>query len=137
MTVPYVSSAPGIFATRLVGPTPPSLDRETALGLLGAVVAERPDRIYKAPRRDGLDDQLCIYVDGDVPSCLIGRALALHGWPLERLRELDKAGVSAHGLPEEMADLDARQIFNEAQWAQDRGKSWITALAVASQDATP
>lgn len=111
--------------------TPPPLDRETALGLLGAVVAEQPDYVYVADHHIG-GTPVCAYVVNDAPSCVVGRVLARHGWPIESLRDFDDRGLSAFGLPYAVGDRAARNTLVEAQRIQDVGGSWVDALAGAA-----
>lgn len=114
-----------------MGTTPAPLTRDEALDLLAAEVADRPDYVYLR-RPDDFDEvDGCVYVAAGVPSCLVGRALARHGWPLEELRALDRANLSARELPPSMADDGARRAFAAAQVNQDGGSTWLTALQEA------
>lgn len=115
--------------------TPPPLDRETALGLLGAVVAEWPDYTYTPVAALDVDDlPRCVYLHRGAPSCVVGRVLARHGWPLEALAPLDdEDGTGAHQLPDAMADAEARELLSRAQIKQDDGRPWSDALAAAAE----
>jgi hypothetical protein len=115
---------------------------EVALDTLREVVAEAGEDYTYPPAMKG---EACTYVAGGKPSCLIGRVLFKLGVPLERLEEADRAqggtGEPAFELLGTLkgegvvdVDLDVRHLFSEAQFAQDNGSCWGSALAAATTE---
>lgn len=114
------------------------IDGARALELLTHQVRDHEDFEYKSP--EGRRPGVCVYQFEGCPSCLIGKALAEAGVPLEALKHWDKRGgstpIAIAELPEgfEMT-AKARRVFASAQATQDRGDTWGQALQAAIQAA--
>lgn len=111
----------------------PPIDRDTALRLLEKQVEEAgPDYVYMAPESQY---QTCQYVADAQPSCLIARALADYGVPLETLASWDDPvrviDVVFRELTPGFLTEESAAIFAEAQWAQDISDTWGQALNAA------
>lgn len=107
---------------------------------LRAVVAEKPDYIYRAPQHmNPANEGTCYYVhteDDDeedlTPGCLVGCVLDRLGIPLESLREHE--GDSADSVVSSYLPQASKRTLNvlyEAQNFQDRRQTWAVALREA------
>ena len=91
-----------------------------------------PDFIYHKPR----GGELCYYVYGAKPSCIVGKAawnLGLIDASFEKTSD-NTSGVS--GLMERLAidlEFDEQEWLEEAQNAQDTGASWFAAVRRADR----
>lgn len=110
------------------------IDAARALELLAAVVAEHgPDTVYLVPE----DRKKCLYAHGTVCGCLVGHALHRAGLTMDELALMDIEDT-AEGLGTGIRDAwiparvqltgAAREVFEVAQGAQDKGKRWGEAL---------
>lgn len=105
-----------------------TLDRETALRLLGEVVADfGEDYVYPTELRDV--EGVCLYWASGKPACLVGHVL--HRWGVDV--ELLKGG--AYDLPNQGVALteDALEVLADAQRAQDQRMTWGYALERAQR----
>lgn len=111
---------------------------EDVLREMRAVVKERGEGyVYQAP--DGKD--MCVYMDGDKPSCLVGHVvLRLAPDKRHALRQADTqkyGGTSANHLHEFLGEdfwtNDAGDVAAAAQEEQDSLSSWGEALAEAER----
>jgi hypothetical protein len=99
-----------------------------------AVVAESPERIYKAPEGSPYEPGMCLYSHGDVPGCLVGQVLHRLGVPLAEFHkhEGQPAGVVMSSLINIVGnDTRAGQFLDAAQGQQDSGEKWADALTAA------
>lgn len=112
------------------------IDAQTALDLLeAAVTLTGEDHCYER----FTTTPYCRYTAGDNPSCLVGVALAIHGVPLDTLRDWDaNANLSEDGIMgivqtghAPFIDDHAADVFQVAQNAQDDGDTWGDALNAA------
>lgn len=103
-----------------------------AIHALREVVAGNESTVYCSP-----DPVKCVYAHNREPSCVVGRALAWLGWPIERLEFMDQRPFAgALNLPRHFPDdidSDAAIMLARAQGAQDRGESWGEALIAAER----
>lgn len=112
---------------------------EDVLGALLSEAAEKPD--YIDPRAQNVS---CAYVDPETgcPSCIVGRALARLGVPVELLRSLDSAGsgggsITALEITPHLFALgydvydDAAVLLNAVQGHQDAGTPWLAAVGLS------
>lgn len=116
-----------------------SINGDQALEALARVVADAGDG-YKDPYslKQGMG---CRYVRSGKPSCIVGRALAELGVPLQVLKNLDNTFDSTiqnggygflrgNGV---LLDAYAAEAFAYAQGAQDGGDLWSVALDKARE----
>ena len=110
------------------------IDGVQALELLTEVVEGNEDYIDPYAQAHST----CRYVDNQMPSCIVGRALAKAGVSIRQLASLDRyvgnidqAVPGNYSVTEFELTLAARAIFAAAQKRQDRGAPWGTALADA------
>lgn len=112
-----------------------------ALAILTKVVsAVGKDHVYvnnDGIKAGGIIGAECTYVhDGDTPGCIVGHAMVRLGVSVGELKPLNTAGaLSLLWELEEKGVLKttsmARNVFMEAQMAQDRGATWGEALKEA------
>lgn len=112
------------------------IDAREAITLLQRVVVGNESFIYRdcAPGSDDVN-ATCKYVRGDAASCLVGKALALAGVPLNVLAAFDSgpftAGASGLGKYLPITER-ALRVFSEAQNVQDsHGATWGAAVTAA------
>jgi hypothetical protein len=136
------------------------IGKEQAIALLERAVQEKGADYQYSPT-EGSHGPTCAYADhrNDVPSCIVGHALAYVGVPVDTLKILDNADNvnfdgfepqnEDHEVPsdtsitelvdsgalEEIAGvrvtLEARNIFAIAQFRQDNRATWGIAVADA------
>lgn len=103
-----------------------------------AVQAKGEDYIYTPVG----EDPKCVYVHDGKPSCIVGRVLAGHGVPLERLVEFDVAGFGGGITASAVVDLlraegatvtdsDTGYYLSQLQDMQDHGRTWGHVLTEA------
>lgn len=122
------------------------IDKAKALELLRAEVAEQgPDFVYKKDERedDTGEGVNCHYVENGCPSCLVGRALARAGFPIEVLVYMDNEGGASGSSAIDEVEMpegydvtpEARAVLQAAQVQQDKGWPWAEALIAAEKQA--
>jgi len=108
----------------------PPIDRDTALRLLEKQVRLAGfDHVYEA------HDNVCQYVDGGQPDCLIARALHDYGVPVAVMAEWDTPNQEIRQAWQVFnpgfLTLAAVKVFEVAQNKQDAGQSWGRAVIAA------
>jgi len=108
----------------------PPIDRDTALRLLEKQVQlAGSNYVYAA------HDNVCQYVEGGQPDCLIARALVDYGVPVAVLKEWDSPTREIRQAWEKFnpsfLTLAAVKVFAVAQDKQDEGQSWGYAVDAA------
>lgn len=99
------------------------------------IAAENPEYVYDEGDAAAWG-QRCYYVRNGCGSCIVGRALANLGVPIERLEEADSrngSGVRASTLLTELTgkSLVAARWVQYVQDRQDKGVAWREAVAQA------
>ena len=107
-----------------------TIDSHAAFDAMADVVFDYgPDYVYPLASQ-----ARCVYtVDGE-PSCLVGHALHRLGVSIADLETMDAAGFGAImvvDVPGATLVGDAREVFGQAQMAQDAGRTWGNALREA------
>ena len=112
-----------------------TIDAARALDLLRQAVAQDgygPDYVYESRNDDPRGE--CVYVRGGYPSCVVGHALAIAGFPLSSLEQYDTADDSSARYLDEhfsVVTTEAAAVLEAAQRLQDKGKPWGEALKAA------
>ena len=107
----------------------PPIDRDTALRLLEKQV-QLAGAEYQYP------GDVCYYMLNGAPDCLVGRALADYGVPLDVLQSWDHPTQTIEMLwggyaANEWLTEESAVIFIAAQDSQDGGNTWGDALFAA------
>lgn len=125
---------------------PDVITDEMVVATLRAVVAERPDYVYRRPEHmlplvdgEGETEADCFYVhtapddvDELTPGCLVGTVLYRLGVPLEVLEEWEGSG--GYEVTSEFgASRTACSLMSEVQSTQDGGQPWRVALERAEE----
>lgn len=122
--------------------TPSTLTPEQAVRLLERAVAERgKDYVYRAEERKEAEARdgdpaaiACSYAEPDgSPSCMVGLALSYVGANPVIMEDI--GGWAMGVLPDLGVALGTARVFQEAQSAQDMGKTWGVALEAARRRA--
>ncbi|MFF5433443.1 hypothetical protein ACFY5K_25845 [Streptomyces griseofuscus] len=123
-----------------------SINDEQIMMALRDVVAENPERVYKAPAvMSGSEGGTCFYVhvddDGqEEPGCIVGTVLHRLGVPLAELKKKEGLGALAaiRGLePQVLATHKTQAVLRDIQIRQDRGAPWGEAYTAATGCAVP
>lgn len=116
-----------------------TLSDEQVMNALRDVVAENPDKVYKAPESMRGYWGTCFYVhhneDGSKePGCIVGTVLHRLGVSLDALQGQEglQAMSATHGLGVKGLTDEARYTLRRVQRRQDRGDSWGAAYTAVT-----
>ena len=119
-----------------------TIDGPRALELLREVVKGKEDYVYVNAIGEQADDTgniTCSYSHGPQPGCVVGHVLYSAGATIDQLIQLDHftGSGSIEFATAEALDIsrEARVLLAAAQYAQDTGLTWGTALATAERAA--
>jgi len=110
---------------------PEFLTYDRALELLREVIAEKGEDFVYEPIGE---DETCLYVHDDQPSCIVGHVLVRAGVSLPELVAVETCtprDVTRAPAFLTWADERARRLLTRVQDGQDNSKPWGLALDIA------
>lgn len=106
-----------------------TLTKIEVIDLLSDLVADYgEDYVYDQERLGGVG-QLCVYTDGEKPSCIVGHVLFRAGTPLNVLKAIDFGGVV-----DEDGELHTGSLADTNIW-EDEVQSWLNANGIVLSEA--
>ncbi|MER6485724.1 hypothetical protein ABT264_19475 [Streptomyces virginiae] len=119
---------------------PITVTTDEVMTTLRAVVAERPEYVYRKPSDVDNTWDACLYVhpagggrEEEAPGCVVGTVLHRLGVPLAELAM--REGTAAYSVVHELLDVpdEAQAALQYAQTQQDGGSTWSRALQAAEE----